>query len=229
MDGYATQEEYADVPVVTPVEVEPTPLAEPPPPPTNIQLGVFLTAIRRIAPLSARRVVELIDEFALHYYPDGIPEPPTVPETPAIETFTDNLTSADLMALALGRVMVSPDAGGTIEFLGGDIAYTFGTLPYVAAGGNFSVRSQGGATISGGCAGTGFIDQSVSGTGNMPPLGAPWNIGAVDAPLELAYLPTDMTGGDGGADITISYRKWPAGTGPALDARSIPPYKFGVA
>jgi len=200
-------------------------------PPTAQQLTALLVAIRRIAPGSARRVVEIIDTFALHYYPDGLPEIPPTVEPPPIETSTFNLLASDLMALMSGFAVVYPTAGGTVEFLGCELAYTFGTLPFDALAGTFSVRSQGGTTISDGCAGTGFIDQLVSGTGSIAPLAGPWNIGAVDAPLELAYLPSNMTGGDGTVEVVTSYRKWPAGTAPSAAAAglSIPPFKFGVA
>jgi hypothetical protein len=223
---YDTPVQDPEVVEVTQFEVEPTPTVVEPP--TAAQMTAFLVAIRRIAPGSARRVVEIIDAFLLHYYPDGIPEPPP---DPAIETVTSTLLASDIMGqLPFGFGVVYPAATERAEFISSEIAFTPGTIAFDAAAGAFSVHTPdpAGPAVAVDVPGTGLIDGLVAANATMTAVPSPGNLGAPGAALKLTYLPAP-TLGDGSVVITTSFRKWPEGTAPAASAASLPPFKFGFA
>jgi len=224
---YDTPVQEPEVVEVTPVDVEPTPTVVEPP--TAQQFAALLTAIRRIAPLSARRVVEIIDEVVLHYYPDGLPTPPEELPPPAIETVTSTLSASDIMGqLPFGFGIVYPAATERAEFISSDIAFTPGLIAFDAAAGAFSVHTPdpAGPAVAVDVPGVGLIDGLVPANATMTALPSPGNLGAPGAALKLTYLPAP-TLGDGSVVITTSFRKWPEGTAPATSAMSLPPFKFG--
>lgn len=192
-------------------------------PPTADQLIVFLVAIRRIAPLSARRVIEIIDEFFLHYFPDGVPEP-APPEPPAPVDATIPVTSPEILALATApKELVAAPAAGSLTLNSADISYTFGTLAYVDAGASAMIKIMCGAVALTYDSPVTFITGGASSSATLSLSGA---VPSPNQPLTLAISGGALTGGDGTLSVILNYTEE---AGAALDARSIPPYKFGVA
>lgn len=211
-------------PVVAPLAVEP---------PTAPQMTAFLVSIRRVAPGSARRVVEMIDAFFLHYFPDGVPEAPPPEEPGPTQTVNVTVTSAQLLALDTAPVLLveAPAAGKALEFMGATVNYTFGTLPYVVGLSELTIRQMTPPSTLGGtmavalpCAG--LLDLSVNGTGtiapSVPAIAEEGNFFAV------AVISGVLIAGDGTITVDFNYREVPA-TMRSLDPLAIPPYKFGVA
>lgn len=215
------QEEYLNPPVVTPVEVTPLVIE----PPTAEQLTVLLTAIRRIAPLSARRVVEIIDAFALHYYPDGWPEPGP-PEPPPDTVMNNSISSASILTLSTVPKEVVPlfPAGSALEFRGCAVTFTFGTLPYVDAGGLAALQMKIGDVVVSEDLSCGFMLGSASSTAAFTAL--PGIALQPDLPMTLVMVGGTLTGGDSSMMLDITYGKHPPSG--AAAAASIPPFKFGV-
>jgi len=197
-------------------------------PPTAEQLTVLLTAIRRIAPLSARRVVEIIDAFALHYYPDGWPEPGP-PEPPPDTLMNNSISSATILTLSTVPkevVPILPPAPGTaLEFRGCAVTFTFGTLPYVDAGGLAALQMKIGDVVVSEDLSCGFMLGSASSTAAFVPLSG--IALQPDLPITLVMVGGTLTGGDSNMVLDITYGKHPPAG--AAAAASIPPYKFGVA
>lgn len=204
-------------------------------PPTAAQLTALLVAIRRIAPGSARRVVEIIDAFALHYYPDGWPEvtPPTTPEPPTPQVVNVTVTAAQMLALDTAPVLLveAPAAGSALEFLGATVHYTFGTLPYVVGLSELTIRqmtppSTMGGTMAVPLACAGLLDLSVNGEGTITPTSPA--IAEEGNFYAVAIISGALLAGDGTITVDFNYQVVPA-TMRSLDPLSIPPYKFGVA
>lgn len=204
-----------------------TPLVDPP---TVPQLVAFLVTIRRVAPQSARRVVEIIDAFLLHYYPDG-ELPPEGPPPPEIQTVTVPVDSAAILALdTQPKMLVAVPAGESLEFVGATATLTFGTLPYVDALGTAVLRVMCGGTPVSEDVPSSFLTQGANFTATIFAL--PGVALAPDMPLTLTLVGGPVTGGDSTVSVEVNYKSWPAGSGgPAADpsSKSIPPYKFGVA
>jgi hypothetical protein len=201
---------------VTPLVIEP---------PTAEQLTVLLTAIRRIAPLSARRVVEIIDAFALHYYPDGWPEPGP-PEPPPDTVMNNSISSASILTLSTVPKEVVPlfPAGSALEFRGCAVTFTFGTLPYVDAGGLAALQMKIGDVVVSEDLSCGFMLGSASSTAAFTAL--PGIALQPDLPMTLVMVGGTLTGGDSSMMLDITYGKHPPSG--AAAAASIPPFKFGV-
>jgi len=219
------QEEYRglepppeQIPEITPLVVDP---------PTAIQIGALLTAIRRIAPLSARRVVEIVDEFALHYYPDGIPEGGGEAEPPPDTVMNNSISSASILTLSTTPKEVVPlfPAGSALEFRGCAVTFTFGTLPYVDAGGVAALQMKIGDVVVSEDLSCGFMLGSASSTAAFTAL--PGIALQPDLPLMLVMVGGTLTGGDSNMVLDVTYGKHPPAGAAAL--ASIPPYKFGVA
>src|SRR6188768_2843803 len=217
--------QYLNPPVVNPLE-DPTPVPTVVEPPTAIQIGGLLTAILRIAPLSARRVVEIIDEFALHYYPDGIPEPGPA-EPPPDVVMNSSVGSASILTLSTVPKEVVPvfPAGSALEFRGCAVTFTFGTLPYVDAGGLAALQMKIGDVVVSEDLSCGFMLGSANSTAAFTAL--PGIALQPDLPLMLVMVGGTLTGGDSSMMLDITYGKHPP-AGAAFE-RSLPPYKFGVA
>ena len=206
-------------PVVAPLVVEP---------PTANQMLVFLGVIRRVAPQSARRVVEIIDEFFLHYFPDGLPEPP--PEPPPDVLMNNSISSATILTLSTVPkevVPIIPPAPGTaLEFRGCAVAFTFGTLPYVDAGGVAMLQMKIGTVVVSEDLSCAFMLGSANSTATFVPL--PGIALQPDLPITLVMVGGTLTGGDSNMVLDITFAKHPPADAAALE-RSLPPYKFGVA
>lgn len=205
-------------PVVAPLVVEP---------PTAEQLTVLLTAIRRIAPLSARRVVEIIDAFALHYYPDGWPEPGP-PEPPPDVLMNNSISSATILTLSTVPKEVVPcfPPGTSLEFRGCAVTFTFGTLPYVDAGGVAMLQMKIGGVVVSEDLSCDFMLGSANSTASFVAL--PGIALQPDLGITLVIVGGTLTGGDSNMVLDITYGKHPPADAAALE-RSLPPYKFGVA
>jgi hypothetical protein len=190
-------------------------------------MTVLLVAIRRIAPGSARRVVEIIDKFLLHYYPDGLPEP--APPIPPTDPVTVPITVGSAEILTLGALPVhlldAAPAGQVLELMASDLQYSFGTLPYVVGASTLVIRSMdaAGLPVTLPLSATGLLDQTVN-AGSAFALAVPATV-AEGAPLVLHMEGGEVTGGDGTITLNITYRMVST---PSANPASLAPFKFGV-